>query len=39
MNSTFDKIRETINKEGMAYSYDPTSNTTELKNPELTNAI
>lgn len=39
MNSTFDKIRETINKEGMAYSYDPTSNTTELKNPELTSAI
>lgn len=39
MNSTFDKIRETINKEGMAYSYDPTSNTTELKNPELTAAI
>ena len=39
MNSTFDKIKETINKEGMAYSYDPTSNTTELKNPELTNAI
>lgn len=39
MNSTFDKIRETINKEDMAYSYDPTSNTTELKNPELTNAI
>ncbi len=39
MNSTFDKIRETINKEGIAYSYDPTSNTTELKNPELTKAI
>ena len=39
MNSTFDKIKETINKEGMAYSYDPTSNTTELKNPELTSAI
>lgn len=39
MNDTFDKIRETIDKEGMAYSYDPTSNTTELKNPELTSAI
>lgn len=39
MNNTFDKIRETINQEGMAYSYDPASNTTELKNPELTNAI
>ena len=39
MNSTFDKIRETINKEGIAYSYDPTSNATELKNPELTKAI
>lgn len=39
MNSTFDKIRETINQEGIAYSYDPAANTTELKNPELTKAI
>lgn len=39
MNSTFDKIRETINQEGIAYSYDPTSNDIILKNPELTKAI
>lgn len=39
INGTFDRIREAVNSNGLAYSYDPTSQTAQLQNPKLDEAI